>query len=1063
MASLPEPGPLSDAELKVRRERIRRGLRWANTAALLVLLIVVGLALAAVFKGFQAERAQGRADDAIRQEHLTQVSALLEQARAHRRRGRAGQRLDSLDAVSRAVAIEPSAELRQEAIAALACSDVRFVPVWTNSRRSFVVEFRPGMQQFAAGAAGGAIRLLRTKDAHEDAVLPATGHEVGMLQFSPDGRFLAANYYGGTNRIWEISSQRVVLELTPGDDFCDFTPDSRQALVTSGAGRGRCVDLADGAEKWHQDLGPGSWVLRVQPQGQLFAAFAHETSTAQVRSLETGESLGEITHASRLGGLAWNPDGQTMVLGRENGWLYAWDVKSWRQVDSWRGHDDLVAELRFDPTGRWLATSSWDNTIRFWRCPGYRFEVAAYGFVAHFPGEFSADGHELGCERYGEVLGLLDLSVSPVLRRLYVPPSDARGAWSLDVSPDGKCVAAGYENGVVLLDFVTGQQFDSQPVFDCRSVLFTADGAGLVTSGAAGLTYWPIERTAAGSPRLGKARTIREGIRFVYAALSTDGHWAAAANRSQQAVEMYNLANPAERFALTNHFRVQFVALSPDGRWVAGGTWNGRGVKVWELRSGKAVRELPVEGSATVVFSPDSRLLITGGRRCQAWETASWSEVYRRPDTDLPVLPAAFSPDGRIVAVMKDTDMVELLEAASGHVLAELEAPGSVPLSWLRFTPDGASLLVMEWTRSIRVWDLSALHRELGRLGLDWETGPAPGTAPGATAVAAGSTERADPPVQGATAKRRPLLGRSFWLSPGPGSAFYLLALGGVVLGVLVGIHTVRYNYRMLRQYQGIEGLAADREQQLQSARVELVHSQKMRALGTLATGIAHDFNNLLSIIRMSNKLIDRRARGDVSVRHHVANVEQAVLQGKSLVGSMLGYARNEDGGAGPSDVKAVVENAVSLLSKEFLSGLALTLELERETPRVCVTRGRLEQVLLNLLVNASEAMQGQGKLRILSRTRAPAPELPWVLRPRMAERFVELKVIDSGPGIAPEVGERIFEPFFTTKQGRSEPGTGLGLSLVYAIAREDQLGLGFESTPGQGTAFTLVMPAAAP
>jgi signal transduction histidine kinase len=241
---------------------------------------------------------------------------------------------------------------------------------------------------------------------------------------------------------------------------------------------------------------------------------------------------------------------------------------------------------------------------------------------------------------------------------------------------------------------------------------------------------------------------------------------------------------------------------------------------------------------------------------------------------------------------------------------------------------------------------------------------------------------------------------------------------------------------------------------------VELMHSQKMQALGTLAAGIAHDFNNLLSVIRMSNKLIGRATKTDADIQDNVADIEQAVLQGKNVVGSMLGYARTEDGAGDGTDVSAVVENTVSLLSREFLSGLALTLKLDRDAPRVNVSRGRLEQVLLNLIVNASEAMQGRGKLKIMVRTRTQMPEKAFVLWPGEAQRFVELAVVDSGPGIPAEIRDRLFEPFFTTKRSGAKAGTGLGLSLVYSIAQQDGLGLAVESESGKGAAFIIVIQA---
>jgi signal transduction histidine kinase len=209
----------------------------------------------------------------------------------------------------------------------------------------------------------------------------------------------------------------------------------------------------------------------------------------------------------------------------------------------------------------------------------------------------------------------------------------------------------------------------------------------------------------------------------------------------------------------------------------------------------------------------------------------------------------------------------------------------------------------------------------------------------------------------------------------------------------------------------------------------------------------------------MSNKLIGRETKSLPDIQDNVADIEQAVIQGKSVVGSMLGYARTEDAAAGPTDLNSVVEETLALLSKEFLSGIALTLELERDTPKVNVSRGRLEQVLLNLVVNASEAMLGNGRLKITLCRRNLVPEKLYALRPRAAKEFVEMTVADSGPGIAPEIQLRLFEPFFTTKRSGSKAGTGLGLSLVYAIAQQDGLGLSVESEPDKGAKFTIVIP----
>jgi len=113
----------------------------------------------------------------------------------------------------------------------------------------------------------------------------------------------------------------------------------------------------------------------------------------------------------------------------------------------------------------------------------------------------------------------------------------------------------------------------------------------------------------------------------------------------------------------------------------------------------------------------------------------------------------------------------------------------------------------------------------------------------------------------------------------------------------------------------------------------------------------------------------------------------------------------------------------------------------------------------LNLVVNASEAMQGRGNLRIGLHQRRRIPTKRYALRPTPAADFIELTVGDSGPGITAENQLRLFEPFFTTKRSGSQAGTGLGLSLVYAIAQQDGLGLSVESEPDQGAIFTIVVP----
>jgi signal transduction histidine kinase len=293
------------------------------------------------------------------------------------------------------------------------------------------------------------------------------------------------------------------------------------------------------------------------------------------------------------------------------------------------------------------------------------------------------------------------------------------------------------------------------------------------------------------------------------------------------------------------------------------------------------------------------------------------------------------------------------------------------------------------------------------------------------------------------------------------GTWFYSLPLTALALGVAIALYTLRYHQRMMHSYEEVESLATERNQALQAAQAELLHSQKMRALGTLAAGIAHDFNNLLSIIRMGSNFLLRR---DISAEEKTQSgqaVERAVEQGKQIVRSMLGYSREPAEGDESYSVVDLVNEAGLLVNQQFLRGITLTLELDRELPLVTGRRGRLQQILLNLMVNASEAMNGQGRLRIAAGLTGTA-QGEFVLRPGRAEHYIELVIEDTGPGIDPQIQARVFEPFFSTKPRGASSGTGLGLSLVHSLAEQEKIGLRLESAPGHGTVFTLWIPVGA-
>jgi signal transduction histidine kinase len=1051
-----------DADLAKQRSEIRRGLNRANLASVIILIVVIGLSLGAVLQAFRAERnaqeaqrSRRAAEADLLRAQQSEAQALLDQSRAQRRSGQSDQRSASLAAVTHAATLQYSPALLDEAIAVLALPALQFVPVWTNPVPTFF-QFAPDFGHFAVRD-DGEIKLLTTQGANNDITLPSIGLSVEAFWFSPDGRFGFAGYWARSNIVWNLQTRSPALTWGGEWRFHGFSSDSARVIITHGPVM-RCLALADGQELWRCPIGTTRVsTLASAPRGHYFA-LADVTNTAvQIRNVDNGDLVQELPGRGPVASLTWSLDGKRFVVGRATGWVEIWDAGTWAPFSSWRAHDDSVAETRFDPMGRWLVSASWDRTIRFWSLSDFRLEMTVFGYDGHMVARFSPDGARFACAR-ARILGYLETSPSQILRWLLVPPADMRGSWSLDISPDGKLVAAGYAEGLRILDLDKGRQLAFEPINDCRSALFTPDGKGLVTSGAAGLGYWPLDCSAVvtnGSIAVGPRQCIQDRP-FMSAALTPDGRWIVAANRREGLLEMFEVHDPTNHVVLGSHPNVQFVAVSPDGQWLASGTWYGRGVRIWDIAARHLEKELPSDEFAGVAFSPDSRMLVTSERGYRFWECGSWRECYGGiPDVGALGPPCAFSPDGRFLALMKGPHTIELCDRASGRVLAVLQAPGSSSIDGLRFNADSTRLVALEWARQVEVWELPQMREELGKLGLDLDpSGRDTALVPlGTNGLPVAAAAALIPSDSRAAAQAGP---RMFGIQMG--TWFYILPLAALALGVTIALYTLRYHQRMMHSYENVESLATERNQALHAAQAELMHSQKMRALGTLAAGIAHDFNNLLSIIRMGNNFLRRRDISSDEKAESGQAVERAVDQGKQIVRSMLGYSREPAEEDESYSVLDLVNEAGLLLNQQFLRGITLTLELNRDLPSVMGRRGRLQQILLNLMVNASEAMNGQGRLRIAAQLRNSA-EGEFVLRPGQGARYIELVIEDTGPGIDPQIKERVFEPFFSTKPRGASSGTGLGLSLVHSLAQQEKIGIRLESAPGRGTIFTLWIP----
>ncbi len=229
----------------------------------------------------------------------------------------------------------------------------------------------------------------------------------------------------------------------------------------------------------------------------------------------------------------------------------------------------------------------------------------------------------------------------------------------------------------------------------------------------------------------------------------------------------------------------------------------------------------------------------------------------------------------------------------------------------------------------------------------------------------------------------------------------------------------------------------------------ELRHSQKMEAVGRLAGGVAHDFNNLLSVILGQAELLAGRTRADGKTRSALEAVRRAALRGSLLTRKLLAFSRKEVVKREVLDLSEVVRDIQVLFGKLLGERITLHTDLAGDC-QVRADRGQMEQVLMNLVVNARDAMPDGGTITVRTRPDESTGS-------GSSSAFVFLEVADEGVGMDQATQARLFEPFFTTKP-RGE-GTGLGLSTVYGIVTEGQGTIRVESAPGRGTTFRIRLP----
>jgi nitrogen-specific signal transduction histidine kinase/CheY-like chemotaxis protein len=259
----------------------------------------------------------------------------------------------------------------------------------------------------------------------------------------------------------------------------------------------------------------------------------------------------------------------------------------------------------------------------------------------------------------------------------------------------------------------------------------------------------------------------------------------------------------------------------------------------------------------------------------------------------------------------------------------------------------------------------------------------------------------------------------------------------------------------VFRDVTAFKDVARDQEE----LQAQLIQSQKLETVGRLAGGVAHDFNNLVTVIMNYSEVLARKLGSDHEARPYLKTITDTVEKAGNLTQQLLAFSRSQVLKMKALDLNQTVEEMLHLVRRTIGENVNLSLQTPDREVRIMADKGQIEQILLNLVVNARDAMPLGGHVTVETGTLTPDDDFLVSHVGMEPGDYGFLRVSDTGEGMSPDVQDKIFEPFFTTKTlGK---GTGLGLATVYGIVKQHKGFIFAKSTLGKGSVFSVFLPLA--
>jgi WD40 repeat protein len=742
--------------------------RWARRnplpAALIasVAMLLAATAVVATVSAVRIEKARDRAVTAEKETQEQLYSALIAQAKAARLTGRAGQRFDALDALSKAAKIHASLEVHNEAVAALAITDIKIDPLlsWkigTSSRPPRV--FDSSLEHIADEIASGAIRILRLKDQKE--IIRLFEPESPRIEFMTHSgrRYLAVRHTGGLIKVWDLASGKKLYELhghpygskAPWYAFdCAFSADEELLALGRADGGATIYDSASGRELRTITSGVVPGCLAFSPDGNFLAIGSFRESEVLIWDMREDRSTATLPTPGPAYHLAWSSDGKFVAVGSSDMNIYVFE-SSGRLLGACKGHRQEVTQVIFHPDGGRLISTGRDVTVRLWSLtastqsgqtgepPLFTQEV----FLPHHGGEpslrLSSDGNKLALTK-SENACIATLEGGEGICRTLVngrPPGRATLVGSVAFSPDGSRVATASYEYIDVWDVNEGRLIRSFDIdFDHEKSVRFGDNADTLIIGSrrSGLRKYKIVN-ANDHPVLLLEEVLDDQEEFIFSNSPPGDRNVIPMTSSKLGVaKLFDLTKRETIFKIENVPYVWDFAISPDQAFAVLGfstlaPRQSRDLQVWSTSDQSApIRILPETGGTLARFTPDGQWLKHGGSDYLV-DTREWNISPRYIEGNTPV----FSFTGSWMAV-RSSDKVLVVEPKTSGMFFSIE-PSPYPqisVSGFRMAadPTGRFLALHGVDNTLLLWNLGLIKEKLLSIGLNWIGHPYGPTAP---------------------------------------------------------------------------------------------------------------------------------------------------------------------------------------------------------------------------------------------------------------------------------------------------------------------------------------------